>query len=73
MSLHHHTAAQVRALRAEYPGFWIVEITTGNATCLAAIPPTNENAERPVSGLPGITGDMLHGASLRITRETAGA
>lgn len=60
-----HTEAEVAAERAKYPGFWICEIALKGATCLAAIPPTPENAQRLVDGLEMFAGADLEAACIK--------
>lgn len=66
--MRHHTQAEIDECSAQYPGFWICELVTVNATCLLAIPPTKENGELELSFAPHITGDMLNGASIALPR-----
>lgn len=62
--IRYHTKAEIAAVRAKYPGFWICEVVARGETCLLAIPPNEENASRavPLLGDALITGAMLDGA-----------
>jgi hypothetical protein len=60
-----YTPEEVDAVRTQYPGFWIAEIALPGAACLVAVPPTSQNAERPVPGAEILRGAELDGVSFK--------
>jgi hypothetical protein len=65
MSFSHFTRQEAEAVRDAWPGHWIVEVDTGNAACLIAVPNTDHTISLPVPFMPAIEPSMLHGATVR--------
>lgn len=58
------TDEQREAIRARYPDHFFVRVEKGEERALIAIP--KKHADKPIPSMPGMTVDLLHGATIRL-------
>jgi hypothetical protein len=63
------TAAERAQLKLDAPNCYFLRVIGYGASAIVAIPRAHEN--KPVPGMPGMTVELLHGATLRLHEVTA--
>ena len=58
------TDEQRAVIRAQYPDHFFVRVEKGDERALLAIP--RVHADKPIPSMPGMTVDMLHGATIKL-------
>ena len=66
MRLSHEARAQ---MKRDYPAHFFLRVVTPTHTAIVAIP--KEHAEKDVPGMPGMTVELLHGATMRVSNGAA--
>ena len=65
----HFTEAQLRNARADHPGQAIVEVVSGAEAALLAIPMPKSVLDAPIPSMPGMTLELLDGATINLPHQ----
>lgn len=58
-------------LRKQYPNHWFVKVVGHGHHALLVIKKNPEKIDRPIAGMPGMTIDLLSGATITLRGEGA--
>jgi len=59
------TPEERKALKAQYPNHWFCKVIRNGVERIVAIP--KSDPPRDIPSMPGMTTDLLHGATVRLT------